>query len=132
MIELKPNIYYLPGENNSRFPYCACLYLKGRDQRVLIDAKMVISGHAGPFSDNLESRFEAYKQIIFDRDRLLLENLIRPKSIDNLKGANLFYKYYPDYPELIRWFEWVHIEKHLSRLAGLGQIRLKDDSWERI
>ena len=291
MIELKPNIYYLPGENNSRFPYCACLYLKGSDQRVLIDvgmgskhiapvkesgidslilthchidhrfsrpeiadvpvtcheteevffrdrdrfftamglkrsgldlaglfdfadgmfgveiahrltggerlelggitletihtpghtpghlaffipehgllfsgdidltsfgpfyghdfadideflssieklkqvkAKMVISGHAGPFNDNLGARFEAYKQIIFDRDRLLLENLIRPKSIDDLKGANLFYKYYPDYPELIRWFEWVHIEKHLSRLAELGQVRIKDDRWERI
>jgi len=40
MIELFPNIFYIPGENNSRFPYCACLYLKGREMRVLIDAGM--------------------------------------------------------------------------------------------
>ena len=40
MIEIAPNIYYLPGENKSRFPYCACLYIKGRDRRVLIDAGM--------------------------------------------------------------------------------------------
>jgi len=40
MIELAPNIYYLHGKNNSRFPYCACLYIKGRDLRVLIDAGM--------------------------------------------------------------------------------------------
>ena len=40
MIELAPNIYYLPGENDSRFPFCACLYLKGKDKRVLIDAGM--------------------------------------------------------------------------------------------
>jgi glyoxylase-like metal-dependent hydrolase (beta-lactamase superfamily II) len=40
MIELAPNIFYIPGENGSRFPYCACLYLKGRKRRVLIDAGM--------------------------------------------------------------------------------------------
>src|SRR5210317_1401508 len=40
MIEIAPNIYYLHGENKSRFPYCACLYIKGRDLKVLIDAGM--------------------------------------------------------------------------------------------
>ena len=40
MIEIAPDIYYLPGKNKSRFPYCACLYVKGRDLRVLIDAGM--------------------------------------------------------------------------------------------
>ena len=40
MIEIAPNIHYLPGKNRSRFPYCACLYIKGRDKRVLIDAGM--------------------------------------------------------------------------------------------
>lgn len=40
MLELAPNIFYLPGKNKSRFPYCACLYLKGRNLRVLIDAGM--------------------------------------------------------------------------------------------
>ncbi len=40
MIEIAPNIYYLHGKNMSRFPYCACLYIKGKDLRVLIDAGM--------------------------------------------------------------------------------------------
>lgn len=40
MIEIAPNIHYLPGKNKSRFPYCACLYIKGRNLRVLIDAGM--------------------------------------------------------------------------------------------
>jgi hydroxyacylglutathione hydrolase len=40
MQELAPNIFYISGENNSRFPYCACLYLKGDNMRVLIDAGM--------------------------------------------------------------------------------------------
>jgi len=288
MIELKPNIYYLPGENNSRFPYCACLYLRGKKLRVLIDAgmgpknmapvkklgidvlilthchidhrltraeimdvpvwchekeevffsnrdhfftamgfkrsgldlnelfdfahgmfdtkidrrliegeridlggitletihtpghtpghmaffipehellfagdidltpfgpfyghdfadisdfldsieklrqigsKMVVSGHAGPFKDHLPERFRAYGEVVHSRDRLLLEKLSRPKSIEDFKGSNLFYKTYPDFPDLIRWFELVHIEKHLSRLAGLGKVTLENDMW---
>lgn len=40
MIELRPDIFYIPGENNSSFPYCGCLYVRGRHQRVLIDAGM--------------------------------------------------------------------------------------------
>ena len=40
MVELTSNIFYLPGKNKSRFPYCACLYLKGEKVRVLIDAGM--------------------------------------------------------------------------------------------
>jgi glyoxylase-like metal-dependent hydrolase (beta-lactamase superfamily II) len=290
MIELKPNIFYLPGENNSRFPYCACLYLRGKKMRALIDAgmgaknlapakemgidllilthchidhrlsyseipdvpvwchqveaqffrdrefffksmglkrsglkldglfdfargafgiaiehqladgeridlggitletihtpghtpghmaffipehdllfsgdidltpfgpfyghdfadisdflssidrlkqvpaKMVVSGHAGPFNDNLSERFSAYGDVIHSRDRLLLEKLSRPKSIDDFKGSNLFYKTYPDFPDLIRWFELVHIEKHLTRLESMGKVRQEDDTWLR-
>jgi len=33
---------------------------------------MVISGHAGPFNGNLAARFEEYKQVIINRDGLLL------------------------------------------------------------
>jgi glyoxylase-like metal-dependent hydrolase (beta-lactamase superfamily II) len=290
MIELKPNIYYLPGENSSRFPYCACLYLRGKKMRVLIDAgmgsnnlapakemgidllilthchidhrltrsdivnvpvwchaaeaefftdreyfftsmglkrsgleldglfdfasgafgieidrrltdgeridlggitletihtpghtpghmaffipehdllfagdidltpfgpfyghdfadisdflssidrlkqisaKMVVSGHAGPFSDNLSEKFNAYGEVIHSRDRLLLKNLNRPKSIENFRGSNLFYSAYPDFPDLIRWFELVHIEKHLTRLESMGKVRQDEDKWVR-
>jgi len=93
------------------------------------NAKMVISGHAGPFNGNLAARFEKYEQVIFTRDRLLLENLIGPKSVDDLKGAHLFYKSYPDFPELIRWFELVHIEKHFMRLKTMGKVRQEDNKW---
>jgi glyoxylase-like metal-dependent hydrolase (beta-lactamase superfamily II) len=270
MIELKPNIYYLPGENKSRFPYCACLYLRGKKLRVLIDAGMGAKnlapakemgidllilthchidhrltrseildvpvwchaseadffkdreyfftamglkrsgldlaglfdfahgmfgtkidhqltdgeridlggitleaihtpGHTpghlaffipehdllfggdidltpfGPFyghdfanisdflcSIDLPERFSAYGEVILSRDRLLLEKLSRPKSIQDFKGSHLFYKTYPDFPDLIRWFELVHIEKHLTRLESMGKVRHKDGKWIRI
>ena len=106
-------------------------FIASIDKLKQIGAEIVISGHAGPFNDNLAARFDEYKQIIFNRDRLLFEKLDRPKTIEDLKGSNLFYKTYPDHPDLIRWFELVHIEKHLARLAGLGKIVRKNDMWIR-
>jgi glyoxylase-like metal-dependent hydrolase (beta-lactamase superfamily II) len=96
-----------------------------------VEAKIVISGHAGPFNGNLPERFREYAEVIHSRDRLLLEKLCRPKSIEAFKGGNLFYKTYPDFPELIRWFELVHIEKHLMRLKTMGKVRQEDDKWIR-
>ena len=96
-----------------------------------VEAKMVISGHAGPFNGNLPERFREYGEVIHNRDRLLLEKLSQPKSIEAFKGSNLFYKTYPDFPDLIRWFELVHIEKHLMRLKAMGKVRQEDDKWVR-
>jgi glyoxylase-like metal-dependent hydrolase (beta-lactamase superfamily II) len=97
-----------------------------------VGAHKVISSHAGPFDTNLIQRFEKYGQVIKTRDRLLLESLIEPKSIKEFRGSHLFYKSYPDFPDLIRWFELVHIEKHLDRLKDMGKVRLVDDKWSRV
>jgi len=96
-----------------------------------VGAKRVISSHAGPFNSNLGQRFDEYAKIILTRDRLLLENLNQPKSVQEFKGSNLFYKSYPDFPDLIRWFELVHIEKHLARLKDMGKVRQDGNKWVR-
>ena len=75
--------------------------------------------------------FDAYREVIFSRDRILLEKLTRSISAEDFKGANLFYKTYPDFPDLIRWFEIVHIEKHLNRLRDMGKVRQENDGWIR-
>ena len=288
MIELFPNIFYIPGKNNSRFPYCACLYLKGRNLRVLIDAGMgashlapvqkwgidililthchidhrltrkqipdvpvwcheadapylndrnlffdaiglqrsglnlaehlddtngmfqieighylldqerldlggisletihtpghtpghlafyipeadllfaadvdltsfgpfyghdfadigefiqsieklrrlnariVTTGHAGPFNGQVKEKFKAYENIVYHRDRLILEQLTQPKTLDDFRGRNLIFRSYPDYADLIRWFELVHIEKHLERLKAMGKVKCVQDMW---
>ena len=59
----------------------------------------------------------------------MLEKLNRAKSIEDFNGQSLFYKAYPDFPDLIRWFELVHIEKHLERLEALGKVRQDDGLW---
>ena len=288
MIELVPNIFYIPGENNSRFPYCACLYLKGRDLRVLIDvgmgagrlapvkkwgidililthchidhrltrkeipdvpvwchemeapflddrnlfyhaiglhrsgldlaqgpsfphdifgvkvdhhlfdgqridlgglilevihtpgpspghlafyipeadllfaadvdltsfgpfyghdfadieeflksieklrqlkAKIVTTGHAGPFNGRVFEKFDAYEEIIYSREQLVFEQLTQPMAIGDFRGRHLIFRSYPDFPDLMKWFEMVHIEKHLERLKSMGKVQYKHDKW---
>ena len=288
MIELFPNIFYIPGKNNSRFPYCACLYLKGRNLRVLIDAGMgashlapvqkggidililthchidhrltrreipdvpvwcheadepflndrnlffhaiglqrsglnfaghfdftagmfeikishhlydadcidlggitlevihtpghtpghlafyipeadllftadvdltsfgpfyghdfadideflqsierlrqvnatiVATGHAGPFNGQVSEKFNVYEEIVYRRDRLILEQLTRPRALSDFRDGHLIFRTYPDFPDLIRWFELVHIEKHLERLKAMGKVQQTDNRW---
>ena len=106
-------------------------FLSSIEKLKQIGAQMVVSGHAGPFNNNLPERFNEYGQVIHSRDRLLLGNLSRLKSIEDFRGSNLFYKAYPDFPDLIRWFELVHIEKHLKRLKVLGKVRMEGNKWIR-
>ncbi len=106
-------------------------FLVSIDKLKQIQAKMVLSGHAGPFHDRLPEKFSAYGEVIRSRDRLLLDNLSRPKSIASFRGSNLFYSAYPDFPDLIRWFELVHIEKHLARLESMGKVRQDAGKWVR-
>jgi len=106
-------------------------FLSSIDNLKQVQAQMVVSGHAGPFNGNLPERFSAYGKVILSRDRLLLDKLSRLKSIEDFRGGHLFYKAYPDFPDLIRWFELVHIEKHLNRLKALGKVRMEGDRWIR-
>jgi hypothetical protein len=60
-----------------------------------------------------------------------MARLGQPKALEDFKGGRLFYKYYPDPADLIMWFEMVHIEKHLNRLAHLGRVTVKRGRWQR-
>jgi glyoxylase-like metal-dependent hydrolase (beta-lactamase superfamily II) len=106
-------------------------FLSSIEKLKQVGATGIASGHAGPFYGNLAKRFDEYREVIFNRDRLLLGKLDRPRSIEDFKGTHLFYKAYPDFPDLIRWFELVHIEKHLTRLEAMGQVRPEGDKWVR-
>ena len=86
-----------------------------------IKAKGMATGHAGPFSDQLAERLSAFEQVIYQRDRLLLQELSEPQPLEFFLGKNLFYPHYPEPQFLIRWFEQVHLEKQLERLVRSGE-----------
>ena len=94
-----------------------------------LNARIVATGHAGPFNVQVKEKFSAYENIVYHRDRLILEQLKQPKTLDDFRGRNLIFRSYPDYADLIRWFELVHIEKHLERLQARGKVQCRQDTW---
>jgi glyoxylase-like metal-dependent hydrolase (beta-lactamase superfamily II) len=94
-----------------------------------LNARIVATGHAGPFNGQVKEKFSAYENIVYHRDRLILEQLKQPKTLDDFRGRNLIFRSYPDYADLIRWFELVHIEKHLERLQARGKVQCRQDTW---
>lgn len=91
-----------------------------------IPAQTVITSHAGPFRDRLPERFAAYEKIIYQRDRIVLEHLDRPRPFSYFLGKNLFYSRYLEPVPVTQWFERVHLEKQLKRLLALGKVKEKD------
>jgi hypothetical protein len=83
---------------------------------------MVITGHSGPFQEDLGERFNAYENIVYQRDRKLLWHLDQPRIFSSLLGRNLIYPQYREPQSLIKWFEQVHLEKHLDRLQEMGEV----------
>ncbi|MFH0789774.1 MAG: MBL fold metallo-hydrolase [Pseudomonadota bacterium] len=91
-----------------------------------LPAQMVVTAHAGPFQDHLSQRFTAYEEIIYERDRSLLQHLDRPRSFPYFLEKNLVYSTYREPILLMKWFEHVHLEKQLKRLMELGKVKKQD------
>ena len=96
-----------------------------------IKAQVIATSHAGPFNSSIQAHLEAYEKIIYKRDQLLLDKLKQPRALKTFYGSRLIYRLYPDDDALSKWFELVHIEKHLSRLAGLGKVHEDSGKWVR-
>jgi glyoxylase-like metal-dependent hydrolase (beta-lactamase superfamily II) len=97
----------------------------------MVPAKRLATGHAGPFFDQATERLSAFEQVIYHRDRLLLQELSEPHPLDFFLGKNYFYPHYPEPQFLIRWFEQVHLEKQLERLVRSGEVILSAGLYRR-
>ncbi len=96
-----------------------------------LGAKHAATGHSGPYDDNVDDIFKHYEGVIYERDRIVLEQLNRPCRLDDLLNKNLIYSRYPKPPDFNRWFEQVHLEKHLERLSALGRVQKLNGIWKR-
>jgi len=107
-------------------------FLQSIEKLRQLNARIVTTGHAGPFNVQVIEKFNLYEEIVYRRDRLVLEELTQPMAIGDFRGRNLIFRTYPDFPDLIQWFEIVHIEKHLERLKDMGKAQRIDDMWSAI
>jgi glyoxylase-like metal-dependent hydrolase (beta-lactamase superfamily II) len=106
-------------------------FIKSIDKLRRLGAKTVVTGHAGPFRKEVAKHFDDYEAVIYDRDRTVLRHLSQPRPLDYFTRRNVIYSGYPDDSFLLEWFELVHIEKHLERLATTGQVRQDSGLWIR-
>jgi endoribonuclease LACTB2 len=97
-----------------------------------LPARTVVTGHSGPFQTNLDDRFRAYEEIIYKRDRAVLHHLESPRSLSYFLDKNLIYPTYQEPVSLSKWFEQVHLEKHLERLEKKGKVVQKDGIYRRV
>ncbi len=97
-----------------------------------LGAAAAASGHAGPFSGDLAERFDAYLDVIAQRDARVLAHLQKPRRLDEFRRSGVIYnKYFEDFG-LQDFFELVHVEKHLELLAKKSRVRQEDGRWRRL
>ncbi|MFH1138159.1 MAG: MBL fold metallo-hydrolase [Pseudomonadota bacterium] len=86
-------------------------------------AGKILTGHAGPFADDLNNRFNNFSDVIEKRDQIVLASLDRPRAPRELVGRRLIFPKYPAQPDHILWAEQIHIEKQLERLVSRGLVQ---------
>jgi ribonuclease/clavin/mitogillin len=97
-----------------------------------LPAKVVITGHSGPFQTHLQSRFKAYEEVIYKRDRAILQVLDSPRPFSFLLNKNLIYPAYFEPVSFFQWYEQVHLEKHLVKLEKEGKVAWEDGIFRKI
>lgn len=97
-----------------------------------LGAASAASGHAGPFAGDLDKRFAAYEEVIYQRDARVLAHLSQPRTLDEFKRGGVIYKKYFDDFGLQDFFELVHVEKHLERLVQRGLVEQEGERWRRL
>jgi glyoxylase-like metal-dependent hydrolase (beta-lactamase superfamily II) len=97
-----------------------------------IEAKKIVTGHAGPFEKDLNKRFDKYAKVIDKREQKILELMEHPCSMEYLQKQNIIYPSYANRDDLDHWFELVHIEKHLKRLEKAGKVCCEGTCWRRL
>lgn len=92
-----------------------------------IGASAVATSHSGPYLEGLPERFARYEDVIYRRDRAVLDALREPRTLTDLMEKNMIFPAYPNPRAIMIWMEGIAIEKHLRRLLEMGRIKKDGD-----
>ncbi len=103
------------------------------DIQRLIDLRprLLVTSHKGLIDAGIQERLRAYRDIFFQRDRMVRELLAKPRTLAELVDASPFYRGHPYMPPVMRFWEGVMIDKHLQRLARDGKAVCAGERWRR-
>ncbi len=93
---------------------------------------VIISGHADPIREGREEALRAYLEKIAERDRVLLDFLREPATLDQVTDQRFMYGKHPEPVFLYRHFERKMVKQHLDRLYTRGQVQVGKGVYRRL
>ena len=87
-----------------------------------LNPKVIVTGHSGIISDNIQGRLRKYADKIDLRDEQILHHLSSSKTLAELADMKIIYRRFPEPQKLYRFFEEVMLEKHLHSLLSQGKV----------
>ncbi|MDO8056798.1 MAG: hypothetical protein Q6361_08050, partial [Candidatus Hermodarchaeota archaeon] len=81
--------------------------------------------------DNLQAEWDAYVQIIDERNQRILTLLESPQTLDQLVQAAPIYQKFPYQERLLRYWERMMIHQHLLELEAVGKVVSQGSTFEQ-
>jgi len=92
-----------------------------------LNPKMIVTGHSGIISDNIQERLKNYVDKFDLRDELILQHLSTSKTLADLVDMKIIYPRFPEPQKLYRFLEETMLEKHLQSLLSQGKVFVKQN-----
>jgi glyoxylase-like metal-dependent hydrolase (beta-lactamase superfamily II) len=84
-------------------------------------AETVVTSHKGIIRDDIESKFEVFLEVIFQRERRILEFIERSRTLKEIIDRALIYGKFSEPREAYLQFESLMVKKHLEKLLREGR-----------
>ena len=88
-----------------------------------LEPRIVVSSHLGVIKDDIQGRFQRYRDVITMRHGAIAELVRRERSLAELVELSPIYRTRPVAPALTRYWEEQMIQKHLDLLVLEGRIQ---------
>ncbi|MDD2620236.1 MAG: MBL fold metallo-hydrolase [Syntrophomonadaceae bacterium] len=96
-------------------------FIHSIDKCIEINPNLIISCHKGIIEEDITKKLKQYKEIIYTKERQVLQHLREPATLDDLADKQLFFGAHVKLDPFMFWMEKMAIHKHLERLMRLGQ-----------
>jgi glyoxylase-like metal-dependent hydrolase (beta-lactamase superfamily II) len=107
-------------------------YIKSIERCRELKPKLVISSHLGLISDDIDKRMQAFLNLIYEKETIILNELKIPQTLEQLTEKKLYYGTKRQLPHFRMFFEKVAIHKHLQRLAASKQIMSENGFYFKV
>ena len=97
-------------------------------QRLMaLKPKVIVTGHSGIISDNIQGRLRNYADKFDLRDEQILQHLSASKTLKELVEMKIIYRHFPEPQGIYRFFEETMLKMHLQSLVSQGKVFVQEN-----